>query len=779
MPRRNTVIEPRLHDLLGHFQPTTKGTPTEPQSNNTTHGSLNFQNLATDDTLSESAVIGMGNQWSMSIWWNERSAMGIVRHLLDIFTSALGDANSINIDVPGAGAFPATHHMAVTLVGADGTSTNTFQYDIASQTIIGSTTADWQHWVITFDGTETDPDEQLKVYSSGMLRTASDRPATDRVQQDDSAARSIQISNGPSLLPAVGFFHSLALWNKVLTNDEAIALFNHGFGRDMELRRDYSFYRRSDNLIHWWRVNDVTDMGKDSTLVGTPMDLMEGGSGGITNADLLSAAPFGVSTDFLAGGAQHLRNAQENTIGVADSFTVAAWIRMNTIAASEGTFIDIEENNATETNAIRLGHEAGAGGAAPLFRVVGSDGATTKEISGSEDLVVSAWYHVVGVKDGTASMKLYINGEEVASDTSGIPSTTDPGNRFTAIHADAFDGTSSNSRTWISAVALWDEPLTAAEIQGIFNGGFPNIDLRRRAGDYNSGGNLVHWWRLHYPTPSNFGTGGDLVCDFVRGGGINLETDASGVDINSRRMRSNATEGEGTVIITDGATEEFETSSGALGFGNTWTFGFWICLNTLPPIDNVSIWRVGTSGGGRPNLIAFTIKGATANDPLRIVTHNTTGGSLKDYEWDSILDTLTWMHFVLTWDGTDLILYKNGLEVAPDTVTVDGSSAMTDSNRPLHASDIFADFGVDGAFGHTALWDEALTANEVLRIFTGAHSIDLRQNIDNYTSSANLVHYYKLGEDPDTMGRDYAGSLDFIVFTNITHEDNVKIFGPT
>ena len=59
-----------------------------------------------------------------------------------------------------------------------------------------------------------------------------------------------------------------------------------------------------------------------------------------------------------------------------------------------------------------------------------------------------------------------------------------------------------------------------------------------------------------------------------------------------------------------------------------------------------------------------------------------------------------------------------------------------------------------GAIGHAALFALALGDDEVAEISLRGHTLDLRENAGAYQASDALLHYWRLGEDPNAVGYD-------------------------
>jgi len=94
-----------------------------------------------------------------------------------------------------------------------------------------------------------------------------------------------------------------------------------------------------------------------------------------------------------------------------------------------------------------------------------------------------------------------------------------------------------------------------------------------------------------------------------------------------------------------------------------------------------------------------------------------------------------------------------------------------------YSSSLTAFPSVEGNLGHFAIWDSALTLSEIDTIRTGGHFIDLRQNSGSYTSSFDLVHYYRPGfvdEGFTDEGVKAVPRINLVDSVNITTADIVQ-----
>jgi hypothetical protein len=71
-------------------------------------------------------------------------------------------------------------------------------------------------------------------------------------------------------------------------------------------------------------------------------------------------------------------------------------------------------------------------------------------------------------------------------------------------------------------------------------------------------------------------------------------------------------------------------------------------------------------------------------------------------------------------------------------------------------SGTFATFS--GTIGHFGMWDEVLDVAEMTTVVSGGFFSDLTLISGSYTSVSNLQHYWKPGDVPSDLGKDFTTS---------------------
>lgn len=239
------------------------------------------------------------------------------------------------------------------------------------------------------------------------------------------------------------------------------------------------------------------------------------------------------SLDF-DGATEFLANTAPGTIGISNSYTIAGWVFVEAHTPAGDFTIIFDVDNAVTLNVGRatIGFDTSD---PPKFQSFAFDNIGGFAVAVSAATVnTGQWYHVVAVKDGTTSLKLYIDGSEDGSDTTSVPDTSsnDTGDRAISIGVD-IDGSTFND--WhvdgdIHSVAVWNVALSADEVVTIRNNGNGfNFDLRKDTGDYVSAANVVHWFQLGQPAGGDFPVGTTYVRDRVASGAIDISVNSANI----------------------------------------------------------------------------------------------------------------------------------------------------------------------------------------------------------------------------------------------------------
>ena len=113
-----------------------------------------------------------------------------------------------------------------------------------------------------------------------------------------------------------------------------------------------------------------------------------------------------------------------------------------------------------------------------------------------------------------------------------------------------------------------------------------------------------------------------------------------------------------------------------------------------------------------------------------------------------------WYHVVLTFDGTNLVLYVNGDEKDTNSnsnySTVNQTGVFSIGRRHDTGSLYY-----NGKIDEVALWNTGLSANAVTALYNSGSSLSASTNSGNYTSSGNLVFYLQMQQNLDDSENSY------------------------
>lgn len=207
------------------------------------------------------------------------------------------------------------------------------------------------------------------------------------------------------------------------------------------------------------------------------------------------------------------------------------------------------------------------------------------------------------------------------------------------------------------------------------------VDLRtplEDSGNYAQAAQLVHWYRFGYDTldlGADFGVGTPIRFDTIRGAlavsDIDLGVQPGQFDQQRHSLHFNsagAADNDALVSPSGGST---------WGFGNAFSVGTWARTTSIAA-GTSTLFRFATGAGTGNSLNGIRIERQTAN-LVAVICDQSVATTRKEYVYNNFFAANTWYHIMLTWDGTSMLLYKDGVLVAPDTLTVDNAVTRVDS----------------------------------------------------------------------------------------------------
>jgi hypothetical protein len=201
---------------------------------------------------------------------------------------------------------------------------------------------------------------------------------------------------------------------------------------------------------------------------------------------------------------------------------------------------------------------------------------------------------------------------------------------------------------------------------------------------------------------------------------------------------------------------------------------------TLPVLGNthtLSAWFKTTASYGGPGsegtLISYISSGGGGDDSILSVITNKVGWS--DFVDDDQYGTSTvndgnWHHAVAVVTATTQKIYVDGVL---ETTTSNAYSAGTNFSfatigRRANAAQRFFNGNID----EVAIWDSALTANEVKSIYNDGKPVDLSGQPELYSSANNLVAWWRMGDND-------SGTGSAVTDNSVNSYNGTLINGPT
>ncbi len=226
-------------------------------------------------------------------------------------------------------------------------------------------------------------------------------------------------------------------------------------------------YVPSASLVGWWgfngNANDDSGNSNDGNVNGATLT-----SDRLGNAN--GAYEFDGMDDYIL-----IPDHPDYTFG-ANDFTISYWAyKLDTI------HVDPAYNNqgvnvwnlgsATGTNEWVL-HHSGSG--TNYANYIIESGTTTYQLISTTNLVISTWYHILGLRDND-SLHLYINGTRESSLFIGNISVNNVGDDMLCAALDpSFAPGTSFSNVILDDIGMWDRALDSCEILDLYNASLGN-----------------------------------------------------------------------------------------------------------------------------------------------------------------------------------------------------------------------------------------------------------------------------------------------------------------
>ena len=586
----------------------------------------------------------------------------------------------------------------------------------------------WHQYIVNYDGSH------IKVYIDGILKNKSPYTGNLSVSTNNFVFGNLSSTSSGGVIGEISncTIHTATLTDgNVSVGDEAtgeIATF-YNYGSPV---KTLSSIPQSSNLVLWHKL----DAGEIYNSTSTEWEIENNAS----PTTFKSALDFDGSTDYIDGG-----NSSDFQFQANNSFTLSAWIYPTVSQANRQIIIGNRNWNTIPYQGwdFRTSLQGGVN----RIEMVLDSGTTVASYYTTTGVSLNQWQHVVGVYDASPSaigdrFSFYINGSLVgkAAASAQIPATITYATKLTvgAIQ----DQNGYKYAFWngkISNVAIYNTALSASNITTLYNNGVPQATIY---------GSPVSHWKLDNTTTgiqdsagSNNGTnnGATEVATYVN----TTASNSSGMS-QSNLVQSNLQ----TVAPYSKYTLNFDGTDDYIDSGNdtslsisgNFTVSAWVYMDSATSYKRV----VGKSNSANDRC-NYGI-GFENYKPAVLVNDGSPWPTYVDYASATALSLNRWYHIVGVYDGSNFLLYVNG--VLDNTTSATGfnintAASDTSSSNLLIGDSYRATENFDGKISNVSIWNTALTASQVREIYNQG----LPGNLNSHSAYSNLVSWWQLGEN--------------------------------
>ncbi len=505
----------------------------------------------------------------------------------------------------------------------------------------------------------------------------------------------------------VGKMDEVSIYNRAITQGEVTSIFNAGTaGKCVPIPTPAPV-----GLVSWWQ-------GENNAL-----DSRSRNNGTLQNGATFSAGNVGQAFEF--DGTNDFVSAPDSTSLRPTNLTVEGWIRLDDLSRNQ-VFFSKAVGGVVNHSFVAFFSNAG-GGVTPIGFATGNAGGLNPIVGGTFQPVIGQWNHYTFTfDDATKTQSIFVNGVLNASNTATLSIGYDA-NVFNLGAANNTGPTADFLDGGIDELSVYNRVLTAIEIQAIANAGTAG-KCKPTATVSPSG--QVGWW-------SGDGNANDLA-------GANNGTLQNGaIHIIGKVGQGFSFNGADAVVATPNSTlnNPFPTISiegwvnpTTHGTDGTGTFGKTIVSNT--------------NGDG----FALRLLNGVIQSDLRL-----TGGDART-TFGTALPLNAWSHVALTYDGTNVRAFLNGVQVgsnfpASGTVknTANSGICLFIGGDPSPACTADTGFGFNGEIDELSIYNRAITPDEITSIFNAGIAGKLKQNATINTSSSVSI-WQGEGNANDTRG---------------------------
>jgi len=420
----------------------------------------------------------------------------------------------------------------------------------------------------------------------------------------------------------------------------------------------------STNLVSYWKLDESSGNASDSVGSNT---LTNSGTASYSAGKINNGVDFSATTKYLGKG-----SPSGLPSGTA-AFTMATWVKFDNFSTARYFMSFGGTTNNTQV-VIRCD--------SATSWVIDDNGVGTA-FPAVSSMSTGTWYHIVYTYPGSGNVyTAYLNGVSIGT----ANNTRAPNLGTTNVSLGSSNNTSSASNLVgsMDEAGIWSRALTADEVSQLFNSGRGNA----------------------YPLTDS---------PSLYGGRSYWKLDESS---------GNASDSVGSITLTNNNTATYSAGKISNGLNLAGASSQYMTASsfTITAAFSLSMWVKNTATGVNGYMFSSPTISSTDCVDIAMRTDNKFSYSnfLVEVVSASTLSAGTWYHIVVTSDGTNSVLYLNGVSDATSAGVGHTSSAQT-YNFGRRADNNSAHF--NGSLDEAGIWDRALTSTEITSLYNSGSGL--------------------------------------------------------
>ncbi|RJR15967.1 LamG domain-containing protein [Candidatus Microgenomates bacterium] len=573
----------------------------------------------------------------------------------------------------------------------------------------------WHHVAITYNGSGT-----IAIYIDG-----NDQTSDSSVTESNSAASTLFGSEltAASTQSYQGFMDMVKIYTSQLTAAQvkseysSVSASESGISASVGGGTDQSYL--SNGLVGYWKMDETATPSLDSS--GNALSGTWNGSTASTTGKYGNGTVYDGTGDFIDVG-----TSTTLQMGTGD-FTISTWFKNSTDGGSNVELVSKNKANCGDYDLYLNSSEN------VVFAFRAPSSCVGPTVSSTASYTDGSWHHAVATVKRNEITRLFIDGQQVASETTNTLATTTAnvndaasfqiGARNYVSGPNYFTGTMDETR-------VYNRALSPAEVAGLYNfAPGPVGHWKMDEGSWNGTSNEV----TDSSTYANHGTAA-----------------ADATTTTGKFGNGGTFDGTGDYAQTGASTSMDISGTSAL------TMSYWVKISSLPgaTVCPLSLTETGYADGTHDKNFEINSSG--------IVSFYVYDGSEERATATSALTTDTWHHITGQFVGAnDLRLYIDGQLVNKNTTA--GSTFDFTTPQLVFGGKLGGVCTTDfaGQVDDVRVYNYARTPGQIVSDMNASHPL-------GGSPIGSQVIYYKFDEMQGTVANDNVGNQNGTIDSNLT-----------